>query len=313
MPKKPKRSRSAFDFKRGNSWFGPPEDLILIGLDTDDGPEHPLYKEDIHKPLDEHFVQNVDEYGVIQPISVRKNGERAEVTWGRTRVRAAREVNRRRAKRGDPPLLVELTLKKAEEKVLHAMSVAENAARKKFSAVEEAREMQKLMRSGYDEDDVAKAFACSVAKVKNRLALLTLSPKLIASIESDKITHTLALELKSYSHEQQEQMLDEIRGDVTVERVRDPDDPFVPATMTEEPSKNGKRSRSTGQAVKAALGKRVLPNKKQLKAMIEHGSLAEATAEEFAQWWVGDRTASRVKGLCAALRAVGLPTSDAEA
>lgn len=306
-----KTKKSAFDYKRGNTWFGPPEDAVIIGLDTEDGPEHPLYKDDIHAPLDEAFVQNVDKNGVIVPVAVRKNGEAAEIVYGRTRIRAAREVNLRRAKRGDPPLLVEFTLKKAEQKTLHAMSVSENFARKKFSAVDEAREMAKLMSSGYDEDDVATHFCCSVAKVKSRMDLLQLSPRLIASVESHKVAHTTALAYKALSHAEQEKQLEALLasgqagGDAD---ARDPDDPFVPATLTTTNGKTNGTRRPTAQAANAAMGKRVLPNKKQMKIMIEHGSLKQATAEEYLQWLAGDRTTAKVKGLTAALRAAGLST-----
>jgi len=304
-PPRPESRKVAFEFQRGTSFKAPPEDLVIIGLDTKDGPEHPLYKEDIHKPLDEAFVQNVDENGVIQPISVRKNGTAAEVTWGRTRVRAAREVNRRRAKRGDPPIVVEFTLKKAELKSLHAMSVAENFARKKFSAVEEAREMEKLMRSGYDEEDVAVHFACSVAKVKNRRELLTLAPELIAVVENGKASATAVLNFKSLDHESQKQKLAELlSGPAPV--LREDDEQIVPAAITETKNgSNGKR-RSTAQAAKVAMGKRVLPSKSQLKKMIEHGTLSQATAEDYARWATGEWPASKVKGLKSALRAVGI-------
>ena len=305
-----KTKKTAFDFQRGTTFKGPPEDVVLIGLDTDDGPEHPLYKEDIHKPLEEWFVQNVDELGVIQPIAVRKNGEKAEVTWGRTRIRAAREVNLRRAKRGDPPIVVEFTLKKAELKVLHAMSAAENFARKKFSAVEEAREMAKLMRSGYDEEYVATTFACSVAKVKNRLELLSLAPELIAAVENGTAAATTVLAFKGLGHDEQKaKLVDLMQSGGLPALVHESDETAVPAALSE--TKNGKTNgtrRPTAQAANAAMGKRVKPNQKQMKIMIEHGSLKQATAEEYLQWLAGDRTTAKVKGLTAALRAAGLST-----
>jgi ParB family chromosome partitioning protein len=308
--------KTAFDFKRGNSWFAPPEDVVIIGLDTKDGPEHKLYKDDIHDPLDEAFVKTVEDFGVIQPVSVRKNGERAEVTWGRTRIRAAREANRRRKKRGAPPLLVKIVLEKAEEKVLQAMSIVENAARKIAKPVDEAREMQKVMRSGYDEDDLATMFACSVQKVRKRLALLTLSPKLISAVEKGKASATAVLTLQSLSHEDQATKLEDLLSHGPPDEDdhdREPGRAVKEANGTSNGQKNGKAAskpkRPTADAVRVAAGRRVQPRVKQIKIMLEHGGLDQATAEEYLRWMVGLLPASKVKGLTAALRAAGLETA----
>lgn len=297
--------RQAFDGKRTQIFWRPPEELIIIGLDTKDGPEHKLYKPDIFEPLEEWRIRNADRMGIFTPISIRKNGSAAEVTWGRTRVRLARAVNERRRARGDKEILVPCKIETAEERLLQAMSAAENVARKKLSPLDEAREMQRLL-SGNDEEDIAEIFGCSPAKVKSRLALLGLAPELIEAVEMAKISSSAALAFKNFSFDEQKAQLASLLAGAPkdVETANAAED-----EAWKEPAKNGngKPRRPTAQAAKAAAGKRVRPGTRQLKAMIEAGTLHEATAHELARWWAGDLPSSKVKGLKAALRAAGLP------
>jgi len=71
----------------------PPEKLVVIGLDTEDEPEHPLYDARVTLPIDQAMVADVAKFGVVQPIRARRNGDKLEVVVGRQRVRLAREAN----------------------------------------------------------------------------------------------------------------------------------------------------------------------------------------------------------------------------
>lgn len=97
-------SKTAFEQERGTFFKFPPNDLIIIGLDTDDGAEHALWRADVKEPIPPTFVDSIRKHGVLQPIRVRRiEGDSmcGEVVVGRSRVRAARVV----AKDG-PPVLV---------------------------------------------------------------------------------------------------------------------------------------------------------------------------------------------------------------
>ncbi len=281
-------AKQAFDGTRFTGWWLPPEELVIIGLDTDDGKEHPLHDLKIRIPLTEEFIQNVDEHGIFTPIKVRKNGDLAEVVFGRNRVRAAREVNKRRRKRGDPELRVPCTKVEAEDKRLMAISFAENAARRAPDPIDEARDMQRLASQGYDEGEVAVHFACSKQKVRKRLALLCLATPVINAVRSGQIAASSALTLKTLSHEDQTAKLAELK------------------TAAPPSDTNGKTRRPTGQQIKAAAGRQVRPGVKQIKKMIEEGSLKDTSAESLLRWWTGEWPASKVKGLTAALKAANI-------
>lgn len=287
----------AFDAKRFTGWMMAPEDLVIIGLDTDDGPEHPLYHARVNLPLDEQKIANIDAHGIIQPVQVRKNGGAAEVVAGRQRVRMARVVNeRRRARDGRKyvPLLVPVVKSDGDEKMLAARSYSENAVRTNDDVIEEAKNMARLKAQGYTEKEVAVHFGCSHSVVLKRLGLLELAPPVIKAVQSGKIAPTMALGLKGLSHDEQKKKL----GAMASSSENEP-------SPTNGKATNGKK-RPTEQEVKAALGKRVVPGKKQAAKMVETGLLKDASAEEYLRYVAGEIPASKVKGLTAALRAVGL-------
>lgn len=116
--------------------MGDPRSLVIIGLDTEDGPEHSLYDPRIKLPLVEETVRNIKLYGVSLPVLVIREklddgGSRLLVIDGRQRVRSAREANRRLHEEGQPmaliPYQVKLMGKEAEGKIL--LSLALNAHR----------------------------------------------------------------------------------------------------------------------------------------------------------------------------------------
>lgn len=286
----------AFDAKRFTGWWLPPDEIVIIGLDTKDGPEHPLYHARIHLPLDEQQIANIDAHGIIQPVQVRKNGGVAEVVAGRQRVRMARVVNERRiARDGRKAVLVLVPVVKAEgdDKILSARSYSENAVRTNDDVIEEAKNMARLKAQGYTEKEVAVHFGCSHSVVLKRLGLLELAAPVIKAVQSGKIAPTMALGLKGLSHDEQKKKLGAMAS----------------SSDNEPSSTNGKtngKKRPTEQEVKAALGKRVVPGKKQAAKMVETGLLKDATAEDYLRYVAGEIPASKVKGLTAALRAVGL-------
>lgn len=286
----------AFDAKRFTGWWMTPEEIVIIGLDTKDGPEHPLYHARIHLVVEEWMIANIDAHGIIQPVRVRKNGGLAEVVAGRQRVKAARLVNELRRKRDGRkaiPVLVPVVKADGDDKLLAAQSYTENAVRTDDDVVEEAKNMARLKQQGYTEKEVAVHFGCSHSVVLKRLGLLELAAPVIKAVQSGKIAPTMALGLKGLSHDKQKEKLGAM-----IEAG--------PNSESEPKSKGNGKRRPTEQEVKASLGKRVVPGKKQAAKMVETGLLKDATAEEYLRYVAGEIPASKVKGLTAALRAVGL-------
>ena len=175
-------NRRAFDFARGNLWSIDPNELRIIGgssrlpadergpLDTDDGEAHDLYDERVSEPLTEEFVNSIDAHGVDTPILIVKLGDVATVIAGRKRVRAARVVNARRKKRGEPPIKVDCKLKRASGSALLAAMITENEARTDDGLLTKIEKLKRLMNRGVSIEDAAIHFSVGVAAVKGWLA-----------------------------------------------------------------------------------------------------------------------------------------------
>ena len=159
-----------------------PDKLVIV-----EDPAHPLYDERVHDPLEETFIRNVEFHGIIQPVSISRDPETGivYVVAGRQRVRAAREVNRRRSERGDPPLFVPTTIQKVFDGArLAAVAVSENENRRDDNAMVKARKMAHLESLGHDADAIATHFGVNKLTVENYLALIGCSKAVHKAVES---------------------------------------------------------------------------------------------------------------------------------
>lgn len=200
-------NRRAFDFARGNLWSVDPNDLCIIGghllpadergaLDTDDGPDHDLYDERVNEPLTEEFINNVDAHGVDTPVIIVKLDDVATIVAGRKRVRAARIVNLRRKKRGEPPIKVDCKLKRVSGSGLLAAMITENEARTNDGLLTKIEKLKRLMARGVSPEDAAIHFSVGVATVKGWLAFednATVETK--AAARAGKLSASAAAEL----------------------------------------------------------------------------------------------------------------------
>jgi len=170
-----------------------PDDLVII---TDK--VHPLYDPRAELPVSESLVLNVKALGVLQPIIVRRNGERAdgmatmEVVAGRQRVKAAREANKRIRAEGGAPMLVGAIVKRGDDASLFATIVAENEARQADSPMGRARKLARYMAFGVSEAEAAVVFNCSESTIRNWLALLDCDKSVQDAVEAGRLPATTA-------------------------------------------------------------------------------------------------------------------------
>lgn len=174
-------NRRAFDFARGNLWSIDPSEICIIGgralpadergpLDTDHGPEHDLYDARIEEALTEEFVNNIDAHGVDTPIIIVKLDDVATVVAGRKRVRAARIVNLRRKKKGEPLIKVDCKLKRVEGAGAVGAMIRENEARTDDGILTKIDKLKRLMDRGVSVEDAAIEFNVKGITVKGWLA-----------------------------------------------------------------------------------------------------------------------------------------------
>jgi ParB family chromosome partitioning protein len=191
-------SKSAIDAPRLNAWAVSPSDLVIVGLDTHNGPEHPLYDERVLLPVPDAFVADIRALGILEPVKVRKNGNLLEVVAGRQRVRAAREVNRTG---GD--LRVPVMLERGDDARMRDVGLSENEHRVNDSHEVKIRKLVRYLASGRTEHEAAVRFGVSGQTIKNWLALAEAGPEVKAAVAAGEITSTEAVKIARKPRETQ--------------------------------------------------------------------------------------------------------------
>lgn len=185
-----------------------PEKLHLV---TDKA--HPLYDERIHLPIDKGMVLNIKKLGVLEPITVWKDPENGLtcVVVGRQRVRHTLEANKLLLKEGKNRCLFRVSLSAGQQKMTEYM-VSENEIRRPDTPLGRAKKMSDALDRGYDEDDLAMLFGCSVQTVRATLSLLDATQAVRDAVESGTVTVSQARQLASMKPEAQREKVAEIEA-----------------------------------------------------------------------------------------------------
>lgn len=248
--------KQSFSAKRGNLWQFDPKDLVVIGIDTDDGPEHELYDERAKLPLEEPTVLNYMAIGVKQSVTIRKGPKgKPEVVDGRRRVLHAREANKRLKKAGDPEIRVPAVLEHGSEVHMGLTAIALNELRLEDDTLTKANKAVRLLnRNGNDYEAVANAFGVSVTAIKNWVKLIELSPKVKKAISEGQISASAASQLHGLDKEAQAHKLKK---------------------LTTGAKKKGQR-RPTMKSAKKETGKKTVPGKRVLLKLITDEELSKS-------------------------------------
>lgn len=124
--------------------------------------------------------QSIMEYGVLQPLIVRKKGPRYQIIAGERRYRAARQ-----AKIQELPIII----KDLSEQETLEISLIENIQREDLNAMELACAYSLLMeRFDMTQEKIADRLGKSRSSVANILRLLSLTPYVQQQLREDKIS-----------------------------------------------------------------------------------------------------------------------------
>ena len=142
--------------------------------------------------FDEQALQDlaasIEQYGLIQPITVRKlDSGYYQIIAGERRWRAARIAGLSEV----PVRVIE-----ADDRRTAELALVENLQRQDLNPMEEARGYQSLMRDyGLTQEETARSVGRSRPAVANALRLLSLSPKLAELVETGMLSagHARAL------------------------------------------------------------------------------------------------------------------------
>ncbi len=149
------------------------------------------------------LTQSVREFGVLQPITVRKRGEWYEIIAGERRSRAAR---------GAGLTVIPAIIRELNDQEMALISLIENLQREDLNVVDEARGYERLLQEFHvTQEELANRVGKSQSTIANKLRLLRLSHEVLEYLIRDDLTerHARAL-LRLPSEEIQMSLVGEI-------------------------------------------------------------------------------------------------------
>ena len=112
---------------------------------------------------------SIKQHGIIQPLIVRKLGEKYEIIAGERRYIAATMAGLTSV----PAVITEV-----DDQTSAEVALVENVQRKDLTPIEEARSYKNLMeKNNMTQEEVAKKMGLSQSAVANKLRLLNLSER----------------------------------------------------------------------------------------------------------------------------------------
>ena len=151
----------------------------------------------------EELAQSIKDFGVLQPILVRKIGTGYELVAGERRFRASQLAGLK---------TIPAIVKNLSDKEIAEMALIENLQREDLNYFEEAEGYARLMKEfGITQDEIAKRMGKSQSTIANKLRLLNLPENVRKEISINVITerHARAL-LKLEDEKLQLQVLNTI-------------------------------------------------------------------------------------------------------
>ena len=151
----------------------------------------------------QELAASIRENGIIQPLVLRKLGDKYEIIAGERRFKAAQIAGLTTV----PAVISNIDDNKSAE-----VALVENVQRKDLTAIEEARSYKNLLDKGYlTQEQLAKKMGLSQPAVANKLRLLNLDDEVQQALLDEKISerHARTL-LRLPSKEQQRDWLHKI-------------------------------------------------------------------------------------------------------
>jgi len=194
------------DAGRRDCWMLYPEDLTLV-----DDKTSPFYDPRVERPVDDALVASIAMQGVLQPITVKKDGDDIIVVYGRQRVKAAREVNRqmKERSRNADRIRIPCVVQRGDDLDLFCGMIAENELRSGDDPMSRATKAAKVMQGGKTREEAAVVFGVSVQTIKAWEKILDTSTAVRAAVRSGKISTSAAAKLAGLSTKEQEEALAE--------------------------------------------------------------------------------------------------------
>lgn len=144
----------------------------------------------------EELAASIRSNGIVQPIVVRRQGDRYQIVAGERRWRAAQRAGLRR---------VPVTLRDIPDEKLLEIALIENIQRQELNPVEEARAYRKLVDNiGFTQEELSERVGKNRSMISTAMRLLKLPDTILEMVEEERLTAGHARALLVVDHPQQQ-------------------------------------------------------------------------------------------------------------
>ena len=152
--------------------------------DIDPNPEQPRRRFEAEEL--EKLVRSIQRHGVLQPVVVRRAGDRFELVVGERRWRATRAAGLR---------TIPAVVKDVHERDLLEIALVENVQRHDLNPIELAHAFRALAENGATQEEIGERVGLDRSTVANSLRLLDLPREVQQDVEEARLTsgHAKAL------------------------------------------------------------------------------------------------------------------------
>ena len=215
--------------------MAPEEGQIVFLPVSDVEPDRSQPRKYFDKEKIAELSASIAEHGLLQPIIVRKNGERYSIVSGERRWRASRMAGLTE---------VPVIIRDIDDKSSLELALIENLQREDLNAVEEARGYKRLSEDyGLTQEQIAKRVGKSRPVVANAMRILALPEEILDYVLAGKLTsgHARALLPLTEKYPKEKLVLlakDIIEKDIPVRKIENLSKLPPPRTIPKKPRKN---------------------------------------------------------------------------
>jgi ParB/RepB/Spo0J family partition protein len=172
-------------------------------------PAHIKIKEDLNGraelPDIEDLKASILEFGQLQPVAVRKEGESPVLVMGFSRWRAICALNENRT--GDERIKIAAVYVRCNEVEGFIHNWQENRQRNATTPMDDAHHFAQLERWGWDKKKIADRLNVTVAFVSSRLTLIEAEPEVQAALKTGRIKTAAAVKIAKLASEEQRKIV----------------------------------------------------------------------------------------------------------
>lgn len=224
-----------------------PELLHLNVYEIDDNPFQP--RRDFSEPEIASLAESLKEHDMLQPVLVRKVGERFQLISGERRLRAAIRAGWS---------TVPARLREADDRLVAELAIVENLQRKDLNPIEKALSFKRYLdEHRCTQDDLAQRLKIDRSTIANLMRLLELPAPVLDAVRRGEVTAGHARALLPLGEEREQiQFADRIKAEslsvrdverLVQSKVEELDGNILPLNETVKP----KRRRSSNDQLAA--------------------------------------------------------------